>query len=296
MLVIALMATLTVPQLVGRELSGSAVAEVIAPPPAVGTCVRAIADTSPDRLPPANAGAAEALPDRVLPVAAVVPCAGAVIGEVISVSPRSTRRISTLQEYEDANPSCRSRVEPYLGTPATTDLQGVEWTRSIYVDAITVGPDAHDRAGGRTWTACVLSAVGQSYTAPPLLKSSWTSHQLPDAFGLCWADLILRHGVPTPCTTAHTTQQLAFGFVSGPSDSSTTIVSAADTAAVAASCVRLAASIMNVADPTFGGAVAVRVTSDPAGAPYIQCAASATGGRSLVGSLIGLGGRPLPLA
>ncbi len=291
LLVAALIAVLATPNILGRRIAGFASPEVIAGPPAVGSCVAAIA-------PPGSAvGPRAASPGtRALPVATIVPCRGPVIGEIISVTAQNTTGVSTLQEYDDTHPSCRNQVETYLGTAAATILLGVQWSKSIYVNAMAVGPDAHDRAAGRTWSACVMAAVGQSYTEPPTLRSSWTANTLPDAFGLCWAATIVQRGSPTPCTAAHRTQQLAFGYVPGPSDSQGSIVSAPTPADLAAGCQQLAATIMEVKDPTRGGALLVTVVSDRAGAPYRQCAVSVTGSRPLIGSVIGLGDGPLPLA
>jgi len=297
MLIVALVAAVVAPNALGRRTNGSPVAEAIAGAPTVGQCVTAITSSSGrDREP---AGTVDAFSHaRSLPVATLLQiCAGTVIGEVISVTPANSASSSTtLDEYYWANPSCPSQVERYLGTAARSDILGVQWSKSLSLNALTVGPDAHDRAAGRTWTACVLVAVNQSYTAPLPLQSSWTNRLLPDAFGLCWAEDIVPHGVPTPCTSAHTTQQLASGFVAGPSDSSTSIVSAADPAAVLAGCRQLATTMMMVSDPTFRGALRVEVVSDPISAPYVQCAVSVAGGRKLVRSLIGLAGRSLPLA
>jgi len=126
--------------------------------------------------------------------------------------------------------------------------------------------------------------------------SSWNSRTLPSAFGVCWSKQIEQRGTPTPCTSAHLIQQLAFGFAAGPLDTSQALVSRDDPALVLAGCRRLAATILAVKDPTAGGALEVEAVADPAGAPYVQCAVSATHGRKLIGSVIGLGTKPVPLA
>jgi hypothetical protein len=295
-LVVAMLALGVVPNVLGRSTAGTPQAEVIADPPAVGQCVTAIADsTSQDQR---SGGSVVVAAPWSLPVASIAPrCAGKVIGEVISV--RTTTRapsISTLEEYYRSNPDCRSQVEAYLGTKAETTIMGVEWRKSLFVDAVTVGPNAHDKAAGRTWTACVLSTVGQWYQAPAPLRSSWATRRLPDAFGLCWAAEIVPYGLLAPCSSPHTTQQLADGFVEGPSDSSTSIVSAAPSSAVLSGCRQVAASIMGVTDPTMGNRLTVKVVSDPVGGPYVRCAVRVTGDRKLVGSIIGLGTKRLPLA
>ncbi len=294
LLVIALVCALAVPNLVGRQVAGAAVGEVIAGPPAVGTCVSALSAAGPDEIDDVKVD--DAVPSRSLPVATAAPCSGQVIGEVISVSTTNTSQVSTLQEYDEAHPDCRSQVETYLGTTATTALVGVQWSKSIYVDAVTVGPDEHDRTAGRTWSACVMSAVGQEYPTPGTLKASWATGTLPAAFGLCWADQVVQHGIPTACTTPHSTQQLAYADVLRPSVSDNSMISVADPAHVLAGCRQAAASIMKVQDPTFGGRLAVKVVTDPPGAPFVQCTVSATGGKALTGSLIGLGSKPLPLS
>jgi hypothetical protein len=282
--IVALLAVGITPSILGRRTTGTPVAEVIAAPPTVGQCVAAIGASNGQ--------------DRNLPVATVLPtCSGSVIGEVISVRSTSpTPVVTTLDEYTRANPDCQGQAESYLGTSRRTVLLGVQWTTSLSVNAVTVGPDAHDRAAGRTWTACVLAAVGQSYRAPLPLRSSWNSRTLPSAFGVCWSKQIEQRGTPTPCTSAHLIQQLAFGFAAGPLDTSQALVSRDDPALVLAGCRRLAATILAVKDPTAGGALEVEAVADPAGAPYVQCAVSATHGRKLIGSVIGLGTKPVPLA
>lgn len=291
MLFLALVVALVLPGAVGKRVAGTATSEAIAPPPSVGDCVTEItgkAVASPN-------GQSAAV--TIFPVATVVPsCRGAVIGEIISVQPTTTSTVSTLTEYDQAHPSCRSQVEKYLGTSASATISGVQWTKSIDVDAITVGPDVHDRTAGRTWTACVMAAVAQTYVANASLKSSWITDTLPDAFGLCWAQGVVQHGVPTNCTVAHSTQQIGSGFVVPPTDSGTSIVSAAAPDTVAASCRTLAASVMKTSDPTRGGQLAVAVIAQPAGAPYVQCVVSVVGAAKLTGSLIGIGSKALPFS
>lgn len=286
LLLLALVAAIALPVLAGKPVDGAPVAAVIDPPPAVGSCVGGITSADPG-------AAGRATPS--LPVATVVKCSGEVTGEIISVTAqRSAPVASTLGEYDQANPSCRSQVEKYLGTTATTVIAGVQWNLNIDVDVTTVGPDAHDRAAGRTWSACVLSAADQIYPATPL-HLSWQSGTLPDAFGLCWAENLVQHGVPTNCTSPHRTQQIGYGFVTQASDTGTGIVSSASPDDVAAGCRTLAATVLKVADPTRGGALTVKVVDDTSGAPFVQCAVAVVGTARLTGSLIGIGNRPLPL-
>lgn len=288
LLVLALVAALARPVLASRPVAGTPIAAVIAAPPVVGSCVGDITEPVAD--------AAGSTSERSLPVATVVPCSGLVTGEIISVTPsRTGPRVSTLDEYDQANPSCRSQVEKYLGATAATVIRGVEWNLDIDADLTTVGPDAHDRAAGRTWSACVLSAANQIYPATPL-RQSWQSGTLPDAFGLCWAENLVQHGVPTNCTSPHRTQQIGDGFVSQTSDSGTGIVSSASPDDIVAGCRALAATVLKVADPTRGGALTVKVVDDSSGAPYVQCAVAVVGNHKLTGSLIGIGNRALPLA
>ncbi len=287
LLVLALIAALALPVLAGKQVAGAPVAAEIDPPPAVGSCVRGIDRSDPDTAVRASA--------RTLPVATVVKCSGDVSGEIISVTAaQRAPAVSTLGDYEQANPGCRSQVEKYLGTAATTVIAGVEWNLNIDVDVTTVGPNPRDRAAGRTWSACVLSAARQLYPATPL-RSSWQSGTVPDAFGLCWAENLIQHGVPTNCTSPHRTQQIGYGLVAQPSDSGTGIVSSASPDDVVAGCRTLAATVLKVADPTRGGALTVKVVDDTSGAPFVQCAVAVVGTRELTGSLIGIGNRPLPL-
>ena len=288
LLLLGLVAAIALPMLAGKPVPGTPVAAVIDEPPAVGSCVGDISYPDP--------AVADRTSARALPVATVVPCSGEVAGEIISVVPRRAAPVvSTLGEYDQANPSCRSQVEKYLGTTATTVIAGVEWNLNIDVDVTTVGPNAHDRAAGRTWSACVLSADNQIYPATPL-RSSWQSGTLPDAFGLCWAENLVQRGVPTNCTAPHRTQQIGYGFVSDASDDGSGIVSSASPDEVLAGCRKLAAAVMKAPDPTRGGDLAVQVVDDSSGAPYVQCAVTVVGTRKLTGSLIGIGSRPLPLA
>lgn len=294
-MVVALVALLVAPNIAGKRASGAAVPEVIAAPPTVGSCIAAISPAQPTPASIDSANADEALPARALPVATVIPCHGAVIGEIISIKSVTSTAASTLDEYDQRNPSCRSQVESYLGTTSTTAIEGVQWSKSFYVNAVSVGPDAHDRAAGRTWTACVLSAVDRTFAVSQSLKSSWTTSTVPGVFGLCWAQGVVQHGAPTACTSPHSTQQLGYGLVASATDSGTSIVSAAGPDQVAAGCRKLAATMMKVADPTRGGALSIKVVSDSSGAPYVQCAVSIVGTGKLTGSLIGLGARALPI-
>lgn len=284
---LALVAAIGLPLLAGKPVAGAPVAAAIDEPPTVGSCVGDIDYPDP--------GTVDRSSPRTLPVATVVKCSGDVAGEIIAVVPREPTPVaSTLGDYEQANPSCRSQVEKYLGATATAVIAGVQWSLNINVNVTTVGPDAHDRAAGRTWSACVLSAANQIYPASPL-RQSWQSGTLPDAFGLCWAENLVQRGVPTNCTSPHRTQQIGYGFVSRPSDSGTGIVSSASPDDIVAGCRQLAATVMKVADPTRGGALRIKVVDDTSGAPYVQCVVAVIGSHRLNGSLIGIGNQALPL-
>ena len=111
---------------------------------------------------------------------------------------------------------------------------------------------------------------------------------------MCWLQTDVSAAVTfVDCSEPHRSELVSIGSVSGHSD-----VAASD---VSASCERLAARIVGRDDPTAGGVLTVGV--DPEELPArltsgrtidITCFLTSTNDRRLVGTLVGLGDRPVP--
>ncbi|WP_420124136.1 hypothetical protein [Nakamurella sp.] len=294
LVVVALAAVMVVPALSGIRSVGTPVAVSLPVPPAVGDCVV--------RLPAVGTDQGQSPPQVSMDRLLLGSCAGAIAAEVVAFwpdesalvdAPRSRRAgpcYPPLAQYAGLTLDATSTgaAEPWLVEP-------VSWRPTLAYQAFLVVPTDLERRAGRAWSACAIApSGGQDYRGS--LNASFGIGALPAGFGSCWTpDASGRFGGPGDCAAPHTAQLVATGWTGpyGPSAS----------ADIVASCRRVAARVMETADPARGGqltfvadrmgGLASRWSGNPS---TLGCFVVSADGRPLTGLVTGIGDRPLPFA
>ena len=287
----------------GSPIPGSPIAVQVARAPTAGTCVSSITPSRATALAPPSPDDQDVGDNGPVtyPAAKVSSCGGAVVGEVMSVDQsRHDFARETVGSYQAANSSCEIEQVLYVGSiaPFDTNEPGVIWLADVSMDSFVIGPDSEQRAVGQTWTACVVT-TGDGALYRGRLKGALSAGTLPAQFATCWrswkqTDASRADDRPVSCALAHSIELLAL----------TQITDARVTPAqVQTSCLKMASRAMRVNDPTYAGRIDVRayVQDGTSMRPEtahsgdgIACVASLSKPKQLVGTLIGLGDKPLP--
>lgn len=289
---------LVLPGLLGRQVSGSAVAVPVPAPPRVGDCLVA----PPDHSPASSA--------------VIAPCAAERFGEVVTVTeePRPAAATSRREGNEDAAVSadrdrqaCSDAVLRYLGLAVGADHEGFVqsyWQPLAPLDMSIDQPSARQLAAGQHWRACdfyVHDHTGKSASYLGSARDGYGVGSPPDALAYCLSTGDLMTGQSVPCSEPHGAE--AFGGTS-------TARPGLTAASLASSCAALAARLTRMPDPTAGGVLQVQATAvhSPTGTTqpglagpggltgFAACVLSAPSGRQLGGSVLALGSRPVPWA
>ena len=276
LLVVALLGLLVLPSVLGRRVAGSAEAAPVPDQPSIGTCLESISG-GPDQSTVAS-------PDSLItfPSAVVGACTGQLAGEVVSVDPAGSAaaRVAVGDYMSDAG-ACDEQARRFIGLPATGTINGVTWTPRVAAGSQRIGPDGRQRAAGQHWSACVVTGAGSSYVGS--LRSGFDDPAVQDVLGLCWAGRVSMNAALVSCSAPHRGQLLAAGTVSAPGT----------VASVDASCAGYARLVTG---RTIGAAdhLELATTGEGFGSMQVFCSVTADTGRTLTGSLVGLGTRPLP--
>ncbi len=294
LVVVALAAVMVAPVLSGIRSIGTAVPIALPSPPAVGDCVA--------RLPADVTNSGQAPPQLSMDRVLLGPCQGLIAGEVVAYwpdeaalvdAPRSRRAgpcYSPLAQFAGLTLDARSTgaAEPWLVEP-------VSWRPTLAYQSFLIAPTDLERRAGRAWSACVIApAGGQPYRGS--LAGSFGIGTLPVGFGSCWtSDPSGQLAGPAECARPHTAQLLATGWT-GPYGSS-------PDAEVVSSCQRVAARVMETADPARGGqltfvadrmgVVAAQWSGNPS---TLGCFVTSADRRPLIGLVTGIRDGPLPFA
>ncbi len=296
------LAALVVPSAVGHQVKGSPVAAVIADPPSVGDCVRAISPLPPtDQSSDVNA-------QVTYPTMEYGSCAGPVIGEVMSVDlAQHDLRRTTVASYEFDSSTCELSEVNYVGSigpfdPATITTPGIAWQAAVTVQSVSVGPSALQIRAGRTWTACVgVTPDRRPYRGR--LSDALTTGVLPPEFATCWRSLQSTSeqqmaDQQVGCSTPHRFEILAVTEVTA---AGTTVTQ------VNRSCLGMATRSLRTADPTRAGRLVISayvldgtsmvpLTAAGLFQGYLACIAAVKPPNLLEDTLIGISSRPLPIA
>ncbi|GGL94127.1 hypothetical protein GCM10011594_12500 [Nakamurella endophytica] len=261
---VALVACLALSAWARIPTASSPLAEPVAGPPTVGSCLGLPAGT-------VDTGAAASV---------YGPCTGRHLGEVVAVVAAEPAGASAA----GAHGVCAGRSPyRYLGLRDDGTLDG-SWLPSLAAAYRSVVPDRRQWAAGQRWVACLMVPAPTAPGAPPsyrgVARDAFGSGRLPAVYATC-TDRPGRD--PLPCTAPHRTETVATG--------AGRVATAGATAGLVASCGRFLRRVTGMADPAAGGQLAVRVTVDGGTA---TCGIVST--RPLDSTLVGLGGGPLPWA
>lgn len=275
--------TMVLPNLNGRESTGSPVAMVLPAPPVLGSCAVAfIPEPAADRVAPGVARA---------PAVRFGRCSEEMLGEVVSVDPKGLAAVPTYPDQLDRG--CRGAADAYLGpafayairTESTAGGLAV-WHIAVGWSAVHVWPTALERAAGRTWSAClIVAANGRPYRGT--VAEQRLAGSIPDEFGVCTERTWELSVGTTSCADPHPMQLMGETDIMGAGLTDEHLHDA---------CVDVAKSVTGAEDPTAGGELRVVLGARSTPDAQARCYLVATGERMLDGSLIGLGDGPVPWA
>jgi hypothetical protein len=295
---VVLAAAIVAPNVSQRRVAGSAVPITVPGPPSRGDCVTSLADVNGELQ-----GGGFGVGDEIeVPAPGLGPCAGPIVGEVVSVQPNAgvPQRLPA-PRYQELMSECGLSSIYYTGTvPPVVDgssgAAAIVWAPAINFQFTYVGPSRLQRLVGQQWSACVIGApFARPYEGR--LRDVLSRATLPSVFAHCWRTAAMLDSEQVDCDEPHAVELLATtGLGSTP-------LTATE---VHRSCTVFAGRMMRTDDPTRGGAlsysildfrdteVAVPPSAEPLSDTYITCIATTRGGLRLTGSLVGVGNGPLP--
>jgi hypothetical protein len=275
----------------GALVAGDARPAPLPPEPVVGDCVTGEIPEALD-FDPETVTVGEEL---TTPFSA---CEGEVSGEVVLVASARGDLDARLRAANDLSDDCARATRLVAGIDVAERASrgsSIRWTLSPNARYRWVMPDPRSRAGGQTWLACVATPpFAEPY--PGSVASAFSGGRLPDAFGSCWADAVIDAGLTSaPCSGPHRAELIAVGR---PWRGGISTELAED------SCRAMAARVTGRADPTARGDVEIRLY--PANLegryarqtvrPDLVCYVIGAAERQIVGTVVGVGDRPLPFA
>ncbi len=270
MILLAAVAAMVVSAAAHRVSPGRAVVAAPERAPVVGDCL----------LTPASDISLGGLPSAAVTI--LTSCDGPRYGEVVHVG------LAPETEWVTCADSARS----YVGLSADVT---VSWTALPALQTLIISPTWAQQAAGQKWAACV-AYVGDTELPISLahLLDQWIS---ASPLSQCTFDPGVTELRDAQCSAPHRTEVLGTVAVNAPLPDLTT------------SCRELATAATRMADPTAGGTLRIQavVTHDaspgastaglsPTGEGIATCQITTTGGRTLTGSLLGLGSHAVPWA
>ena len=270
-IVLAAVGAIVISAATHRVSPGHAIVAAPERAPNVGDCL----------LTPASAIAPGGLPPAA--VRLLAGCDGPRYGEVVD--------IGIAPDTESIN--CENSVREYVGLPSSVTTG--PWSALPPLQARVIGPTLLQQAAGQRWAACV-GYVGDTELPISLahLLDQWIS---ASPLSQCTYDPGVTELRDAQCSAPHRTEVLGTAAVDAPLPD------------LNGSCRELATAATRMADPTAGGALRVQavVTHDaspgastaglsPTGEGTATCEIVAAGGRTLTGSLLGLGTHMVPWA
>lgn len=305
----AVLLAVIVPDLGGRSIPGRAQAIPIRPVPSVGECV--LTPIAALRGPTGNSFF---VADDDVRVGA---CQGSRYGEVSAVLDGRGAYVGGNTEgrylsgnYGGAEYVCDYQTQDYQGVPAS--LRGGAayanlWSATLSTLTLTMQPDDEQRAAGQNWTACIAVQVDDADNLTTFAESSRdlyrTGTPRPDS-GSCLDVADAATARPVRCDRPHGAENFGLAVTAVGE------VGTGDEGDLQRSCTELVALLTRAPDvgtegglevftaTTYrddNGTVIARPDSDSAGVlAYSSCQVVTPPGRTLSGTLVGLGDRPVP--
>jgi hypothetical protein len=278
LLVGALIVVLGGPAWSGRRIAGAAVGTPVPGPVRVGDCLTSISGAPEESTMSATTAQ--------LPTATTGSCGGLLVGEVVSVETSGSaagRRVA--DRAPTTGDACARSAPTFLGLPATRTIAGIAWTPGLATGSQEIGPDRRQRAAGQRWSACAVTGATASYRGS--IRASATGGLVPGSLGLCWPGVVKMDTELASCSAPHDSQLLATGLVDG--------TRPVLPASLTSSCRQYATAVLGGLDPGAVDRLTVRVAAQGMGPQVLLCSVSAAGRRQLLGSVLGIGSRPLPM-
>jgi len=298
LVVVVVAAALTVPNLAGRRIEGTATRTPIADPPEVGECL--LEDPLDTR---------SALDYSSIEIAAPTtgPCGEENYGEIVSVTMNARSfPVTIANRLSHPEPmACNPLVRAYLGWPegdvGSSDGSAADAWRPVATASVgLIGPSLWQYLSRQYWLACAIYPRHGPYSGS--VGRSFSSRAAANAFALCLSDSGSGSRQSMPCTVPHRTEILGWATAIDPQSQS---------GALNDSCRQFAASVTKLPDPTADGRLSVGAlelhddgqggwSSSPSGgsatAAQVACVLSASGTDRLNATLIGVADGALPWA
>lgn len=231
------------------------------------------------------------------------PCTGARYGEVASIIPADqvqppgsvTPDSTDATDPGDPNLNlCNSRATALLGVgkPDTPQVLFTYWSPAVNVGSMVVGPTPLQLAMGQHWLAClsfVIGLDGQSVRYDRPLAQTFRAGAPPPAFAMCVMSADPTSVLIVRCMQPHEAEVIGYGDP------------AASPTALQATCEQLVKKVTGMADPTASGQLKIYSTTPtpPTDTGFSESPVcmitTARAGHELVGPLLGLESRPVPL-
>jgi hypothetical protein len=295
---VVITAALTVPNLAGRRVEGTATRTPIANPPQVGECLL----DDPTR----NRSVLEYTSIQIY-TAATGACGDRNYGEIVSVTMDARSFPATVvNRLSHPEPmACNPDVRAYLGWPdgdvGRSDGSTVDAWRPVATASVgLIGPNLAQYLSRQYWLACVIYPRHGPY--PGSIGRSFASRAAANAFALCLSDAGSESRQSVSCAVPHRSEIIGWATARDPQPQA---------AALNDSCRQFAARVTALADPTAGGRLGVGAlelhddgrggwSTSPSGtsvaARQVACALSVNGTDQLNATLIGIADGALPWA
>ena len=257
-IVLVAVAAIAIPSAGGKQISGTARPAPIPGPPAVAQCLDA-----------PELDGAQQKPGALYRPLTVGPCGKRVYGEVTAVigdrrSPQSAP--PTIQPPDDGSTvtddpnelPCFDATNRYLGLTVGADhipMIFSYWRPSGLASFSLTGPTLRQRAAGQRWVACVVSTRDWDRNAASYegtLKNAFALGTLPPAVAVCLDTANLLSAEPASCDKPHYVEVFGVADTARPGLTQRSLDD---------SCLRLAARMTGMSDPTAHGQIRVRAAA-----------------------------------
>lgn len=306
-IVLGLLAAVIVPVAAGRTTPGRPQAVPVPAPPAVGQCI------GQSFLADWNAVGEEVKAYRY-PELVVGDCDRMHFGEVVAVIAHPTTPEVQTQSgssfVDDSNmETCGRAVAGFVqsGDPAEGREPPADgyWGPAAFPSVVALAPTNRQRAAGQQWLACGVyltdhGQAGSNSTAVGYrnsLRSASSTGTGRDYLGYCPDEADWNQASSVSCRVPHHGEIFGLGALEQDTPRATLLTSCATMVAQATGNGALAGNgrLVLEVEATDQNGTTVEGSMVPKGAS-LQCGLLTTGGRLLGGSLIAIGGEPLPWA
>ena len=313
-MIVVLVAVAVISGVRPRTLTGTPSAPPVPGPPTPGQCVLEPIDPSWNDPSVADRAGGGADTISTYPRLRLGACEGNRYGEVTTVTVTAAEPVMGVGSdgtfaNDPAVDACAPSASRYIGLAVTGSQRAPMpggWYPSQTVEAAATIPSVRQAASGQHWLACIAYlgaspvnslAIGDQERYDGSLRDAMSTGQQRNRIGTCATDVDLTGGVLglVGCRPAHRSELFAAG------GSGTQSLKRSD---LQGSCEQVARRLTGIRDLDAVGftvevqaiastGVPIKAEAIPAGV-NVSCGVTARNGRKLDGSLLALGGRPIP--